>query len=109
MLTDKNMLSNDAVEKVVGGNGFEEEENVMLRIDIYQNEKYITSILYTGSVSNRAEQQGEILRRDVWLCTKADPATIHVYLPDGREINYAMTIPENGIKDGMNLRAVIIG
>ena len=109
MLDNKNMLSNDVIEKVVGAGEFEEEEHVMLRIDIYRKEQYATSLLYHGLLSDHVQTPGEILRRDVWICTEADPSTIHVYLPDGREINYAVTFPENGIIEGMTLRAVIVG
>jgi len=81
----------------VGANGFH------FRMDVYRNDTYVDYVPCLGYDNTPAIS----LRQCIRLQNDVSLQSVHIYLPSGSELNYFQTFGQNGIREGMTLKAVI--
>ena len=73
------------------------------RIDIYEGDKFIDWLPCAGLDNIPARSLRFCIRQQ----RKVSAERIHIYLPSGAELNYEGTFADNGLGEGMLLKAVI--
>ncbi|MBR2761124.1 MAG: hypothetical protein IKD66_08125 [Solobacterium sp.] len=97
----KKLIDLDTLEEVSGGTAG--ENRFRFRMDVYRNDTYSDYVPCLGYDSTPAIS----LRQCIKLQNDVSLQSVHIYLPSGIELDYYQTFGQNGICDGMVLKAVI--
>ena len=101
IMEKKTLMDIDALEEVPGGAAG--AERIDFRMDVYRGETYMDYVPCLGYPTSPAIN----LRQCIRLQNNVSLRIVHIYLPSGPELNYEMSFAENGICDGIALKACI--
>lgn len=74
-------------------------------MDVYWNDSYVNYVRGFGLDTTPAESFRDCIKTQY----QVNMENVHIYTPAGNEVDYYKTIEQNGIRDGMVLKAVITG
>ena len=97
----KKLIDLDTLEEVSGGTAG--ENRFQFRMDVYRNETYVDFVPCLGYDTTPAIS----LRQCIKLQNDVSMQSVHIYMPAGNELDYYQTFRQNGICEGMVLKAVI--
>ena len=97
----KKLIDLDTLEEVSGGTAG--ENRFQFRMDVYRNETYLDYVPCLGYDTTPAIS----LRQCIKLQNDVSMQNVHIYMPAGNELDYYQTFEQNGICEGMVLKAVI--
>ncbi len=100
-MKENKRISLEDLERIAGGVGTGERFNFSM--DVFRGGKKIDWVPCCG----REGTPSKSLRACVHLQQNVPMNSVHIYLPDGSELNYDLSFAENGICEGISLKVII--
>ena len=97
----KKIIDLDTLEEISGGKAGADGFN--FQMDVYRNDTYIDYVPCIGYRTTPAIG----LRQCIRLQNNVSLKSVHIYMPSGSELDYTQTFEQNGICEGIVLKAVI--
>ena len=100
-MKENKRISLEDLERIAGGVGT--GEMFHFSMDVFRGGEKIDWVPCCG----REGTPSKSLRACVHLQQNVPMNSVHIYLPDGSELNYDLSFAENGICEGISLKVII--